>query len=67
LAVIETEIPQGNLNKKLVSRYVLDSRYWHAIKGAGRVDIFMGTGKNAGERAGLVNTPGQLYYLLLRE
>jgi membrane-bound lytic murein transglycosylase A len=67
LAVIETEIPQGNLNKKLVSRYVLDQDTGSAIKGTGRVDIFMGTGKNAGERAGLINTPGQLYYLLLRE
>lgn len=67
LAVIETEIPQENLNKKLVSRYVLDQDTGSAIKGTGRVDIFMGTGKNAGERAGLINTPGQLYYLLLRE
>jgi membrane-bound lytic murein transglycosylase A len=67
LAVIQTEIPDGNLNKKLVSRYVLDQDTGSAIKGVGRVDIFMGTGKNAGDRAGLINTPGQLYYLLLRE
>jgi membrane-bound lytic murein transglycosylase A len=67
LAVIQTEIPDGNLNQKFVSRYVLDQDTGSAIKGAGRVDIFMGTGKTAGDRAGLINTPGQLYYLLLRE
>jgi membrane-bound lytic murein transglycosylase A len=66
LVVIQTEIPDQNLNKQLVSRYVLDQDTGSAIKGAGRVDIFMGTGKTAGDRAGLINTPGQMYYLLLK-
>ncbi|NBD33956.1 MAG: murein transglycosylase, partial [Cyanobacteria bacterium] len=38
-----------------------------AIQGAGRVDIFMGTGENAGRKAGIVDWTGQLYYLFLKE
>ncbi|MGH2413098.1 MAG: 3D domain-containing protein, partial [Microcystaceae cyanobacterium] len=56
----------GELETALVSRYVLDQDTGSAIKGAGRVDIFMGTGKLAGDRAGLINSTGELYYLLLK-
>jgi membrane-bound lytic murein transglycosylase A len=50
-----------------VARLVLDQDTGSAIKGAGRVDIFMGTGQLAKDRAGLVNTDGELYYLILKE
>ncbi|MGI0486906.1 murein transglycosylase A [Pantanalinema rosaneae CENA516] len=70
LALIQTEIPYPTATKQLspqlVSRYVLDHDTGSAIKGAGRVDIFMGTGQLAGDRAGLINSTGQLYYLLLK-
>jgi membrane-bound lytic murein transglycosylase A len=70
LAVIQTSIPTvtetGEIEPRQVSRYVLDQDTGSAIKGAGRVDIFMGTGKTAGDRAGLINHTGRLYYLLLR-
>ena len=70
LALIQTQIPYtdatGRLEKRLVDRYMLDQDTGGAIKGAGRVDIFMGTGKLAGDRAGLINSPGALYYLLLK-
>jgi membrane-bound lytic murein transglycosylase A len=70
LALIRTQIPypnrSGALEKALVSRYVLDQDTGSAIEGAGRVDIFMGTGKMAGDRAGLMAHPGELYYLLLK-
>lgn len=70
LATIRTQIPypnrSGALEKALVSRYVLDQDTGSAIRGAGRVDIFMGTGKMAGDRAGLIANPGELYYLLLK-
>jgi membrane-bound lytic murein transglycosylase A len=70
LALIQTQIPYpmatGQLEKRLVNRYVLDQDTGGAIKGAGRVDLFMGTGKLAGDRAGLINAPGTLYYLLLK-
>ncbi len=66
LALIRTAIPDENLQPQLVDRFVLDQDTGSAIIGPGRVDIFMGTGELAGERAGLINTPGQLYYLLLK-
>lgn len=71
LALIKAEIPYPNADGKqesqLVSRYVLDQDTGSAIKGPGRVDIFMGTGVVAGERAGIIKANGELYYLLLKK
>ncbi len=71
LAFIEAPIPQvlpnGEIENRTVSRYVLDQDTGSAIRGAGRVDVFLGSGKVAGERAGLINSTGKLYYLLLKE
>lgn len=70
LALIHTSLPcrqaNGEYAYPIVSRYVLDQDTGSAIKGAGRVDVFMGTGIEAGNRAGLMNSTGQLYYLLLK-
>lgn len=70
LALIYTQIPQvdgkGELTTTLNARYVLDQDTGSAIKGAGRVDIFFGTGDIAKSKAGLVDWTGSLYYLLLR-
>lgn len=70
LVLLQTTIPYinptGQIESRLVSRYVLDQDTGSAIKGAGRVDIFMGSGKAAGDRAGLIHDSGQLYYLLLK-
>jgi membrane-bound lytic murein transglycosylase A len=71
LALIHTQLPYYNPNQKLefqqVSRFVLDQDTGSAIKGPGRVDIFMGTGPNAKARAGVMTQSGQLYYLLLKD
>ena len=71
LALIHTQIPfvnvTGQMEYRTVSRYVLDQDTGSAIKGPGRVDYFMGTGKLAGDRAGVTGGKGQLYYLLLKE
>jgi membrane-bound lytic murein transglycosylase A len=69
LALVYTELPYTDgrsIQQKLVSRYVLDQDTGSAITGPGRVDYFMGTGKIAGDRAGVTGGPGQLYYLLLK-
>lgn len=79
LALIHTSLPfkddsnalfkndsKAPMEYRSVSRYVLDQDAGSAIKGAGRVDYFMGTGKVAGDRAGVTGSRGQLYYLLLR-
>jgi membrane-bound lytic murein transglycosylase A len=71
LALINTRIPYsttaGQLEPRRVNRYVLDQDTGSAIRGAGRVDIFMGTGPRAGDRAGNINETGELYYLLLKQ
>lgn len=71
LALISLDLPQrsdaGDWQNIRVHRYVLDQDTGGAIRGPGRVDIFVGTGDRAGEQAGLINTDGYLYYLLLRE
>ncbi|MBV9469981.1 MAG: MltA domain-containing protein [Abitibacteriaceae bacterium] len=58
---------QRVLETTLLNRYVLDQDAGSAIKGAGRVDVFMGTGTQAGERAGVINSMGSLYYLVLKQ
>ncbi len=71
IALISTQLPyqlkSGRWLKLPTNRYVLDQDTGSAIKGPGRVDIFLGTGTTIQERAGLVNDAGQLYYLLLKE
>ncbi|MCJ8283234.1 MAG: MltA domain-containing protein [Rivularia sp. ALOHA_DT_140] len=71
LALIRGHFPfakdSGEMKHRTVSRYVLDQDAGGAIKGAGRVDYFLGTGKIAGDRAGVTVTNGQLYYLLLKD
>lgn len=70
-ALIAFPLPEpaagGEWSARPVNRFVLDQDTGGAILGPGRVDLFVGTGQAAGEQAGLINVPGQLYYLLLRE
>ncbi|MEH2242980.1 murein transglycosylase A [Nostoc sp.] len=71
LALIYNSFPypaaRGKLENRTVSRFVLDQDTGSAIKGPGRVDYFMGSGKLAGDRAGISGGNGSLYYLLLKE
>ena len=71
LALISLELPipatVDSWHSVPINRYVLDQDTGGAILGAGRVDIFVGTGTAAGQQAGLINTAGELYYLLLRD
>ncbi|NJN72451.1 MAG: murein transglycosylase [Limnothrix sp. RL_2_0] len=70
IALLSTDLPfpYGDEWIKLPAhRYVLDQDTGSAIKGPGRVDIFLGTGDRVQEEAGVVNDRGELYYLLLKE
>lgn len=71
LALIVAPIPEveptEEIETSVVSRYVLDQDTGSAIKGAGRVDVFLGSGEVAGARAGRLNGSGRLFYLLLKE
>ncbi|MCU0524619.1 MAG: murein transglycosylase A [Elainella sp. Prado103] len=66
LGLIYAQLPDANGRSNLVNRYVLDQDTGGAIRGAGRVDLFVGTGDRAATQAGLINHDGQLYYLLLK-
>jgi membrane-bound lytic murein transglycosylase A len=71
IALIHTSIPiskgkSGQLAFQPIARFVLDQDTGGAIRGAGRVDVFMGTGTAAKNRAGLMNNDGALYYLVLK-
>jgi len=46
------------------SRFALNQDTGGAIKGPGRVDLFWGSGKEAGVIAGHMNTEGSLYFLV---
>jgi membrane-bound lytic murein transglycosylase A len=71
LALIYSSFPypkaSSGLEFRQVSRFVLDQDTGSAIKSPGRVDYFMGTGSLAGDRAGITNSNGNLYYLLLKK
>lgn len=71
LALVHTRLPfrnkEGKMDYRIVSRYVLDQDTGSAIRGPGRVDYFMGTGTEAGDRAGVTGNTGYLYYLVLKE
>ncbi len=38
-----------------------------AIRGPGRIDLFWGTGPDAGQQAGLMKERGNLYFLILKD
>ncbi len=70
LAIIRAPFPfidRGKIEQRLVSRYVLDQDTGGAIKSPGRVDYYIGVGKQAGDRAGAIVNKGELYYLLLKD
>ncbi|MBD2230863.1 MltA domain-containing protein [Phormidium tenue FACHB-1052] len=60
------QTPQGEWTSQPTTRLVLDQDTGGAIQGPGRVDLYVGSGSQAGELAGRINTTGRLYYLLLR-
>jgi membrane-bound lytic murein transglycosylase A len=67
VSVIRTALPQTDRSGKIrlvhSSRFVLNLDSGSAIRGPGRVDVFMGTGEGARERANHVHGGGELYYL----
>jgi len=50
-----------------LARMVFNQDTGGAIRGPGRLDLFFGTGKEAGELAGRMKHPGRLYFLAPRE
>ena len=65
-AALPQDTPRGKMTVVLRTRFVLDQDTGSAIKGPGRVDVFMGTGSEAQRKASHLLSDGELYYLLLR-
>ena len=49
------------------SRFVLAQDTGSAIRGPCRVDLFWGTGDQAGQAAGMMKQDGELFFLLLKQ
>lgn len=71
LALVHTLLPVRASNGGFIMarkpQFVFDQDTGSAIKGPGRVDVFMGTGPIAGQMADSVSSHGNLYYLLLNK
>jgi membrane-bound lytic murein transglycosylase A len=68
---LDTSLPVRDRNGRVVFKpyhgFALDQDTGGAIRSAGRVDVFMGTGQEAEFLAGRVKHEGKLYYLFLRD
>jgi membrane-bound lytic murein transglycosylase A len=72
LGFLLTEIPTVGPDGATVAegplrRFVLNQDTGGAIRGAARADFFWGRGEEAARRAGLMNQPGRLYFLVPRD
>lgn len=72
LAFISSQKPILDASGKIAkwepfTRFVLNQDTGSAIKGPGRVDLYFGIGKQAGQLAGRYMQKGNLYFLLLKD
>jgi len=67
---LETALPKRSATGLIVQEpykgFALDQDTGGAIRSAGRVDVFIGTGPDAEQLAGRVKTEGRLYYLFAK-
>jgi membrane-bound lytic murein transglycosylase A len=69
LAMLATTMPTrraGKIEDAPLSGFALDQDTGGAIRAAGRCDLYVGVGKEAGELAGRAQNEGRLYYLFLK-
>ena len=62
-AYIKGELPAAGGGVKQFARFVCNQDTGGAIKGPGRLDLYFGTGPEAGELAGRMKYQGELYFL----
>jgi membrane-bound lytic murein transglycosylase A len=67
LVFVDTRLPAGGGREVPYERFLLDQDTGGAIRTAGRGDIYLGVGDEAGQLAGRTKAEGQLYYLFLSE
>jgi len=69
LAMLATTMPTrrgGKIEDMPLSGFALDQDTGGAIRAAGRCDLYVGVGKEAGDLAGRAQNEGRLYYLFLK-
>ena len=69
LVFIKVRQPVLDANNKIkswkaISRFVIDQDTGSAIRGKARADLYFGTGKEAGAKAGHYHEKGEVYYLI---
>lgn len=64
LVLVSTHVSSPDGQAEPFVRFMVDQDTGGAIQGAGRADIYLGIGAEAGGRAGLQRAQGSLYYLL---
>ena len=69
LVFIKVRQPVLDANNKIkfwkaISRFVIDQDTGSAIRGKARADLYFGTGKKAGAKAGHYHEKGEVYYLI---
>ena len=70
-ALIYSESPVLNGRDRLIGwrpfvRFVLNQDTGGAIRGFQRADLYMGSGDDAGAHAGYMNSPGKIFFLMLK-
>ena len=70
-ALIYTQSPVLDGANQLIGwrpfvRFVLNQDTGGAIRGFQRADLYIGTGDDAGAHAGYMNSPGKIYFLILK-
>ena len=65
---VDAELPGAFDGEHIrMQQFMMDQDTGGAIRTAGRTDLYMGIGPEAEAIAGRINSPGQLYYLFLKE
>lgn len=67
LAFLDTTVPREDGTPRAYKGFACDQDRGAAIRAAGRCDIFMGVGDEAGRRAGFTYSEGKLYYTFVKE
>ena len=72
LGILQTRKPIFNGNDEIIgwapmSRFVVNQDSGSAIRGAGRLDLFLGVGPRARITAGIMKHPGSLYFLVKKK
>ena len=72
IGILKSRTPVFNQMDEIIGwgplqRFVVNQDSGSAIKGAGRVDLFFGSGPRARTTAGIMKHPGQLYFLVKKK